>query len=362
MTRINDWWRRHAGTCIRWAPLLGVVVAWLLDVGILLLLDVVAYASDCPPGGYSDCANAATTAQNPLIPGLGGLLGVGVRGVLGAPIYGPPETGAPPTNLPPEIPIAYGPGSNPPGTPMPDGHTVLPPDRDPDRLTDYPDFIPWAKQVIEQSGLRGSAIPPNLANLLAANPGLDALVAAGNDYPPDNKIVQSGNDAINYLATVYPGRVHLAPGPHGEPNYPWVEAPRGNEGLPHALPGAAYQTAELVDPSHPTGPRIRVFDPNNTAIVRDWTPPGTAVTQTTIPPTSDMTALAAQLNGLVTNPAAPGFNLTPQLDATGNPVLVVPQNTPPGVSGIAYGTKEAVVNGQRVRVFDPTQPIIARHW
>lgn len=368
---IKHWIYRHRAQIIRqiinWLPAIGAVSFWLLDVGIIILLRVVAYASDCPPGGFGDCENAAVTARNPVTPVLGSVTGVVLRGllgggVLGAPVFGPPGDSRPPVELPQEIPIAYGPGSNPPGALMPDGHIVLSPQSDPDRLTDYPDFIPWAKQVIEQSGLRGSAIPPNLAALLGAFPGLAAQVASGANYPPDNHIVQSGNDANTYLGTVYPGRIHLAPGPNGQPNYPWVEAPRGNEGLPKALAGAAFQPVEIVDPLNPSGPRIKVFDPNNTAIVRDWVPPNTAQTQTTIPPTSNANALAAQLNGLVTNPAAPGFNLTPQLDATGRPVVVVPENIPPGVPSIAYGTKEAVVNGQTVRVFDPAQPIIARHF
>ena len=370
MPKTKEWLQRHSGFLIRWAPLLGLVAAWLLDVGIVLLLDVVAYASDCPPGGYLDCASAASTAQNPLIPGLGGLLGVGARMALGAPIYGPPNTGQPPVNLPPQIPIAGGAASSAPGTLMPDGHTVLSPDDDPYRLTDYPDFVQWMIETLRWSALTGTPPPQNLIDLLNNNPGLTTFLPPGPPAsfpppppPPTDTMVQSGNDAINHLATLYPGRVHLAPGPQGQPNYPWVEAPRDGEGLPTGLSGVAYQTAELVDPANPTGPRIKVFDPNNTAIARDWNhPPDNLLTQTTIPPSTDTTALAAQLNGLVTTPGMQGFNLTPQLDAAGNRVLVVPENTPPGVSSIAYATKAAIVNGQHVRVIDQSRPIITRHW
>jgi hypothetical protein len=358
MTKINDWWRRHADTFIRWAPLLGVVAAWLLDVGILLLLDVVAYASDCPPGGYSDCANAATTAQNPVIPGLGGLLGVGLRGVLGAPIYGPPNTGQPPVEKPAGgYPI--GPASSAPGTLMPDGHTVLPPDQDPHRLTDYPDFVDWMRRTIQHADAVGGTLPPALVDLLT-NPDIAALVPG--PLLPAPTIIESGEVAMNRLRGLYPGRVVTAPGPDGSPGYQWVQAPRDLEGMPTGLNGVAYQPAEIVNPLDPGGPRIKVFDPNNTAIARDWPhPPLNQATSTTIT-APDATTLATQLNGLVQNPTMEGYNVTVQTADNGQNVVVVPQNVPPGVQNIAYGTRTVMIGGQPTIVFDTNQPVLTTAW
>ena len=358
MTKIKDWlWQQTAS--LWWWSLAGMLLVWLLDVGVLLLLDVVAYASDCPPGGYSDCANAATTAQNPLIPGLGGLLGVGARGVLGAPrIFGPPDTGLPPVEKPPGG-YPLGPASSAPGTAFPDGHTVLPPEQDPDRLTDYPDFVDWMRRTIQHADAVGGTLPPSLVNLLT-NPAIAALVPG--PLQPSPTIVESGETAMNRLRGMYPGRVVTAPGPDGSPGYQWVEAPRDLEGMPRGLNGVAYQPVEIVNPADPTGPRIKVFDPNNTAIARDWPHPPTNLATSTTITAPDAATLATRLNALVQNPTMEGYNVTVQTDDAGRPVVVVPQNVPPGVQNIAYGTKTVMIGGNPTIVFDTNQPVITTAW
>jgi hypothetical protein len=53
----------------------------IVFASFLLWAAALAYASDCPPGGYADCASAATTAQSPLVPLAGAVVGVFVNGL-----------------------------------------------------------------------------------------------------------------------------------------------------------------------------------------------------------------------------------------------------------------------------------------
>jgi len=64
--------RYSVATCLPFSIVLASFLFWAVTL---------VYASDCPPGGYADCANAATAAQSPLVPLAGAVVGVFVNGV-----------------------------------------------------------------------------------------------------------------------------------------------------------------------------------------------------------------------------------------------------------------------------------------
>lgn len=234
----------------------------------------------------------------------------------------------------------------PDGHPFPDGHAQLPPDRDPNRLTTYPDFEEWAARIALQAIQNG--------NLGSQDPLVQAKAAAmatryGGDpanWPnsqlginPGATTVQSGQDAINSITSrCLPGQlVNVA----GDPNSPYVPVPGPGESWPPGIQGAGFKTITVNG--------REVLDPNNVAIVRDRVQPTGAPYTNTF--TGTPAALSTYLNG-------EGFSTTPVVDASGNQVVVVPENTPDRIDGIAYSTTTATVGGQTVRVFDPTKPLV----
>src|ERR1700694_2745204 len=49
----------------------------------IIVLAIKAHAADCPPGGVSDCACAAATAQPPIVPAAGAAAGWVAAGLAG---------------------------------------------------------------------------------------------------------------------------------------------------------------------------------------------------------------------------------------------------------------------------------------
>ena len=66
--------RRFGLLIMRCIPIAIVLTSFLIWVGAV-------FASDCPPGGYQDCTAAASTAQSPLVPLAGAVVGVVLNGV-----------------------------------------------------------------------------------------------------------------------------------------------------------------------------------------------------------------------------------------------------------------------------------------
>lgn len=235
----------------------------------------------------------------------------------------------------------------PDGHQFPDGHMQLPPDRDPNRLTTYPDFDAWAARTAAQAiqnGNLGSQDPLVQAKAVAMNARYGPDPANWPDAElgvnPSATVVETGADAIHSIAArCLPGQLVNVP---GDPNSPYVPVPGPGEPWPPGIQGAGFTTITVNG--------VEVLDPNNVAIVRDRNQP--AGTPYTNPPfTGTPAALSTYLNG-------EGFRTTVVNDDSGNPVVVVPANTPDRIDGIAYQTTTATIGGQTVQVFDSSKPLV----